>query len=526
MVTAEHVTVEGLQSIDYLIVFLYMVGVLAIGTYFARYVKTAGDFFLAGRALPFWAIGMSIVVSDIGATDFMAVGGAAYRYGVSAANFDWMGSMPAMVVAAFLFVPYYWRSGVYTIPEFLGRRYNAAVQIIHAGIWGIFMLVMLAVMLILTAQMMNTILDEVPISIVGWIWIIVAIVGIYTFSGGLAAVVMTDVVQMIVMFVGGLAMSFLCIWEVGGLGAIREKVTASGPEYANHFKLLLPNDAQTPYPWSGIVFGLGLVLALGYMCGNQAVVQRCFGARSEWDAKGGMLFGGFLKSFIPLMVALPGLAAIVLVPGLENGDMAVPIMIRDVLPPGLTGLMLAALFAALMSSVDSYLNSATTIWTTDLYGRFLHLTTGEYPSERHGLIIGRGFTAVFILLAAVIAPYINTEGGMYNFIQTALTMFQGPVFAILLLGILWKRTTQWGGLVGLLLGVACTTIMNNTKGLFPSDDPFLFVAWWSFVFTLAVTAIVSLLTPPEPEERLRGLIFGQVMKDGKIQRILLERVTK
>ncbi|GMU91532.1 MAG: SSS sodium solute transporter [Candidatus Hydrogenedentota bacterium] len=510
----------GLASIDYAIIIFYMLGVLAIGTYFGRYVKTAGDLFLAGKSLPFWAIGMSIVVSDIGATDFLAVGGAAYRYGISAANFDWIGSMPAMVIAAFLFVPYYWRSGVYTVPEFLGKRYNVVVQMLHAAIWGVFMLVMLGVMLKLTAAMLN---ETIGLPTQVGIWMIVVIVGVYTFSGGLTAVVMTDVIQMIVMFVGGLAMSFLCIWEVGGWGALQEKVIAAGHD--KHFTILLENnDPTAPYPWSGIVFGLGLVLATSYMAGNQAVIQRCFGARSEWDAKGGMLFGGFLKSFIPLMVALPGLSAIVLVPNVSDADLAVPAMIRDVLPPGLTGLMFAALFAALMSSVDSYLNSASTIWTTDLYGRFRHMTTGHFPTEQHALVVGRAFTAAFILSAAFLAPYINTEGGVYNFIQTCLTMFQGPVFAILLLGIMWKRTTQWGGLAGLVLGVACTTVLNNTKGLFPSADPFLYVAWWSFLFSLAVTVLVSLVTPPEPDEKLRGLIFGQVMKDGKIQRVLLERV--
>jgi len=514
---------RSLEVIDYAIIVTYMIGVFCIGTYYGRYVKSAGDLFLAGKSLPFWAIGMSIVVSDIGATDFLFVGGAAYTHGIAVANFDWIGSMPAMVFAAFLFVPYFWRSGVYTVPEFLGKRYNVAVQMIHAGIWGIFSLTMLAVMLGTTGKLLNTVFN---VNMQVAIWGIVIIVGVYTFSGGLAAVVMTDVIQMIVMFVGGLALTFLCIWEVGGWTAMREKILALGPEYQNRFTILLPNDAPTPFPWSGIVFGLGLVMATAYMSSNQAVIQRCFGARSEWDAKGGMLFGGFLKSFIPIMVAIPGLAAILLVPGLESGDDAIPHLLRDLLPPGLTGLMFSALFAALMSSVDSYLNSSTTVWTTDLYGRAVHLSKGRYPTEREALIVGRIFTVLFVLVGALMAPWIINQEGMYTFIQTALSMFQGPVFAILLLGIMWKRTTQWGGLAGIVLGVCCTTILNNTEGLFLSNDAFLFVSWWSFVFTSAVTIIVSLLTPPEPEEKLRGLIFGQVMHEGKIQRVLLDRVSK
>lgn len=513
--------VTGLAAIDVVIIVMYMAGVLVMGTYFGRHVKNAGDFFLAGKALPFWAIGMSVVVTDIGATDFIALAGAGYTYGIAAANFDWIGSMPAMVFAAFIFIPYYWRAGVFTVPEFLGRRYNTTVQVIHGAIWGIFLLVMLSVTLWLTAKMLNTVL--------GWntyfcVWMIAAITGIYTFSGGLAAVVITDVVQLIVMFVGGFALLALSVWEVGGFGALHDQIV-SQPGLENHFTILLPHDTPTPYPWTGIVFGLGLVMATAYMAGNQAVVQRTFGARSEWDAKAGMLFGGFLKAFIPILVLMPGIAALVLVPELENGDDAVPTMIKNLLPPGLRGLMFAALFAALMSSVDSGLNSSSTIWTTDLYGRAYRLFARKEMHEHHALVMGRTFTVIFIVSAAVMAPALENRETMYDFIQTSLSMFQGPVLAILLLGIMWRRATQWGGLAGLLLGVAFTTILHNTENVFPSEDPFLFVAWWSFVFSVVVTVLVSLVTPADPDEKVRGLVFGQVIQDGQVQRVLRDRVS-
>ncbi len=296
--------------------------------------------------------------------------------------------------------------------------------------------------------------------------------------------------------------------------------------FRNHLEILLPHSTTTAFPWTGIVFGLGIVMATAYMSGNQAVVQRTLGGRSEWDAKGGMLFAGFLKSFIPLLVAVPGLCAVVLLPELEKGDDAVPSLMRALLPPGLRGLMFAAMFAGLMSSMDSALNSASTIWTTDLYGQLFRLVRGAGLTERHSLLAGRSFTFVFVILAGILAEWIGDNEGLYNFLQTALSMFQGPVFAILLLGIMWKRATQWGGLAGLVLGVAFTTVLNNVEGLFPSEDPFLFVSWWSFIFSLIVTVIVSLLTPPEPDEKIRGLVFGQVMKDGEVQRILRIRSEK
>lgn len=513
----------GLASIDIVIIFVYLGGVFLLGSFFGRYVKNAGDFFVAGKALPFWAIGFSIVVSDIGAMDFVAVAGATHKDGIAAANFDWIGSMPAMVFAAFIFVPYFWRSGVFTIPEFLGRRYNAGVQIIHATIWACFMLTMLSLMLWVAA-------DKLMHTVLGWdqmrtVWLMAFVTGVYTFSGGLSAVVMVDVVQLIVMFVGGIALLTLSMWEVGGWSALRTQIEAMGAGYENHFTILLPHDTTSAFPWTGIVFGLGIVLAIAYMSGNQVIVQRTLGARSEWDAKGGMLVGGFLKSFIPLMVAVPGLCAVVLLPDLVDSDSAVPHMIRLLMPPGLRGLMFVALFAALMSSVDSTLNSSTTIFVTDILGRLRSLFFGTTFTEKQALVLGRIFTVAFIVTAALLAKTVGQAEGIYVFIQTALSLFQGPTLAILLLGIVWKRATRWGGLAGLVLGVAFCFVLNYTDGLFPSDDPFLFVAWWSFVFSMIVTVVVSLLTPPEPEEKIRGLVWDSVVTDEEMQEALRDRVS-
>ena len=516
--------VATLSSIDALILVVYMLGVLAIGAFFSKYVHSAGDFFLAGKTLPFWAVGMSIVVSDIGAIDMVSGAGAAYKYGIAQANFDWIGSMPAMIIAAFIFVPYYWRSGVYTIPEFLGRRYNSALQLIEAIIWLLFLCSMLAIMLWTAAVFLETQL--------GWsksaaIWITVAFVGVYTVTGGLAAVVMTDVLQMVVMFIGAAALLVLSLWNAGGWDEMVSLVQGLGEETQHHFTLLLPHDAPTPYPWTGIVFGLGIVLSTGYFVGNQAVVQRVLGARSEWDAKAGMIFGGFLKLFIPFLVMVPGLAARASHPDLANADTAVPILIRDLLPAGLTGLMFAAFLAALMSSVDSYLNSAVTMFMSDVYGKVYRTCRREPVPERHGLILGRVLTVALIISAGIIAPVIGRAETIYVAMQTILSLFQGPTLAILLLGIVWRRANRWGALSGLVLGILLTgTLTLVGDQIFPSDDPFLFISFWSFLFSLFVTVVVSLLTPPEPDEKIRGLVFGQVMNDPEAQQLLRERLNE
>lgn len=510
-----------LVAIDYFIIATYMVGVLMIGTFYAKYVKTGGDFFIAGKSLPFWAIGMSIVVSDIGAIDFISGAGASYKYGLAQANFDWIGSMPALAIAAFIFIPYYWRAGVYTIPEFLGRRYNVGVQLITAISWALFLVWNLSIMLWVTAVMLSEVLGMDRYLA---IWGTAAIVGIYTVSGGLAAVVMTDVIQMVIMFIGAGALLTLSYWEIGGWDSLKEKVYALGPEFSEFFTLYQPHETSGPYPWTGIVFGLGIVMSTGYFVGNQAVVQRALGARSEWDAKAGVLFAGLLKFFIPILVLLPGLAALGFFPGLDDADVALPRLIKELLPPGLTGLMFAAFFAALMSSVDSYLNSSSTIIIQDIYVNIRKLFRIPEMTTGHALKIGRILTVVLIVSGALFAPVIERFETIYVALQTFMSLFQGPTLAILLLGILWSRTNRWGALAGLLLGIPLCWIMNLVDGLFPSEDPFLFVAWWSFLFTLVVVVIVSLLTKAEPPEKIRGLVYGSVVGDSEAQNALEGRM--
>jgi SSS family solute:Na+ symporter len=339
-----------------------------------------------------------------------------------------------------------------------------------------------------------------------WVSIIAtaSVVGIYTFCGGLTAVIMTDVVQMIIMFVGGGAVVFLGFFRVGGWSGLVEKISEMGPAYQQHFDLIMPVDTKTPFPWTGILFGLTFVMANAYMIGNQSIVQRCFSAKNEWHAKASMIFAAFLKMLIPILVLFPGLVAIVLHPDLKNGDEALPTLIRTLLPPGLGGLMFAAFLAGLMSSIDSVLNSTATMFTKDFYEKFIR----KDASDAHYLMVGRIATIVLLAIGVTTAPVSESFEGIYVAVQTFLSIFQGPIFSILLLGIFWRGTTQWGGLAGLLGGMATSGLMYWFKeSLFTIQDPFLYVSWWSFVAGVIITIAVSLFTQPHPETRLYGLVY-------------------
>ena len=504
-------SMNQLASIDYIIICVYMVGVLFVGSYFAKYVSSAGDLFLAGRSLPFWAIGMSIVVSDIGAVDLIAGAGGAYQRGIAQANFDWIGSVPALLIAAFIFVPYYWRAGVYTLPEFLGRRYNGGTRWVLASVLLVFMLLTLSILLWTSSVFLNEVL--------GWdhavgIWVTAVIVGIYTVSGGLAAVVMTDVMQLIVMFVGTSALMALGVWEIGGWSGMQEAILAQPETDETYFQLLQAHEPGTEYPWPGMVFSLGIVMSTGYYVGNQAVMQRALGARTEWDAEAGMLTAGIFKLMIPFLVLIPGMAARAIVPDLHPADAAIPTLINILLPAGLKGLMFAAFFAALMSSVDSYLNSCVTIFTGDVYRPIHWFFTRQPISDFFGLMLGRALTAGILVFAAIYAPSFSDSQTLYDNIQTLLSLFQGPTLAILLVGIFWRRATGWGGFAGLIVGV-CLTFSLNLMGdaVFLSDAAYLYVSFWSFIISMAVTIVVSLLTPKEPLEKTKGLVYGSVVTE-------------
>jgi len=519
-----------LTALDYAVIGVYLIGTLALGAWIGRRIKSGTDFFLAGKGLPWWAIGMSLVATDIGGTDIIGVGGAAYRHGLVVANFEWIGCVPAMIVAAFVFVPFFYRTGLYTVPEFMERRYNAGVRSALALCWLAFMACNLGVMLLASATMMNATFGwgVAPCIIVTGI-----LVGSYTVVGGLAAVVYTDVIQCTVMIGGCLLVLFLGLQDVGGVSGLRDTLAARAQAEAaaaetdsdgedgaidtsHHMSLIVPVETESPYPWPAIYFGLALILSPAYWIGNQAIVQRSLGAKSEFHAKASYVWGAVLKNIIPLIIAVPGLIAIAKFPDLESGDAAFPRLVATLLPAGLRGVFVAGFIAALMSSVDSYLNSAATILSHDLYKRFLRPAADEQELLRVGRVTTFGL-AVWAVAFAFLFLGRSEESGIYAIFQTLMSFFQGPALAILLIGALWKRATGSAALVAFLSGLATSiTLFTLNKPavvsrlgwqpLFRSDDPFLYLSVWAFLLTATVLVIGSFLTRPEPDEKTQFVI--------------------
>jgi SSS family solute:Na+ symporter len=393
----------------------------------------------------------------------------------------------------------------------------------------------LGVMLLASAIFLQSLIG---VPVVAGILTTALFAGAYTYTGGLAAVVYTDVLQGVVMIAGCLMAVVLGLWQVGGIGPLKERVEAHleakqeariaaalDPSTSEieptarakgYFSLILPVDTPSPFPWPAILFGLALVLSPGYWIGNQAIVQRSLGARSEFDAKAAYVCGALLKNVIPIAVAVPGLIAFALYPNLENQDSALPTLISGILPDGLRGLFVAAFLAALMSSVDSYLNSAATIFTNDFYRRFLR----PNADERQLLNAGRFVTLTLAIWAIGFALFLTTlDAAIYTIFQTLLSFFQGPAIAVLLLGVLFRRVTADAAFIAFFIGVATSVTLFllsqnwfamavGTTPLFRIADPFLYYSVWAFLATVVSCVFLSYFTREDSPERLRYTLRG------------------
>jgi SSS family solute:Na+ symporter len=434
-------------------------------------------------------IGLSIIGTNVSAEGYVGASGGSYQLGIAQANFEWIGAIPAMILASLVFIPLYWKAGVYSIPEYLGARYTQSVRVLAALIASVFAIFASGVSLWAIALTLQTYLGW-PIGV--GILVIGTAVGLYSITGGLRAVAITDAVQVAIMFIGGVAVLALGIGEAGGFDAFATTLTAENP---THLSAYLPAD-HDDFPWPGVILGLGIVLSPAYWCGGQAILQRTLGARSQWDASASMMFAAMAKTLVPLLIVFPGLLALVMHAELEYPDMALPWVVKNVLPPGLSGLMFVALVAALQSSIDSSVNATALMVTRDIRGVF------RPDRDLEGdLRIGR-LTALGVLLGAMaFAPFIGDLGSIYFVIQTLLSLFQGPMLALLVLGALTRHASGpaalWTLVTGLVLAAALTWLGWNM----------LYVAFVTFCYALVALWLASYVLPDRTPRDYARLVY-------------------
>ncbi len=493
-----------MSGLDTVIVLVYFAVVFGIGAYFFRRAKTSRSYFLADRSVGWIAIGASLFATNISSEHFIGLAGSGASSGLAVGHFEWLAVFMCMTLA-WVFVPFYIRSNVYTMPEFLERRYGPACRWYLTSVSVLaYIFTKISVSLYAGALVLR--------QVVGWDFYTSAIVmvvatGVYTIFGGLAAVIYTELLQAVVLLGGAIALTVIGLDQVGGMQGLRASLP---PDF---FHMIKPM-SDPAFPWTGIFFGAP-ILGIWYWCTDQVIVQRVLGAKSEDHARGGALFCGLLKILPVFVLVLPGLMARALYPEIR-GDEAYPTLVLRLLPPGLTGMMVAALMAALMSSLSATFNSASTLITFDVYKKL-----NPTAAEKRLVAVGRLFTVFMVILGILWVPFISyLSSEVYIYLQSVQAYVSPPIAAVFLMGVFWPRANRHGAIAALGAGAILGTIrfvleLNRTSALAQAgfikplvEMNFLHFAVVLFVLSTILLIAVSLATQPEPLTRLRGLTFA------------------
>jgi SSS family solute:Na+ symporter len=481
-----------LQGLDYTVVIIYAVFLLFIAQWVSRekagHQKDTSDYFLAGRSLPWWAIGASLIAANISAEQIIGMSGSAWVMGIAIGAYEWMAAITLVLVGKYL-LPVFLKHRIYTMPQFLEQRYDHRVRMVMAFFWlGVYVFVNLTSILWLGAQAVNTVTG------VDLTWGLVGLglfAAAYSLYGGLKAVALTDIIQVTLLVLGGLFIAGIALNQVSGgegmvagFGVLLERA----PE---KFDLIFTKDSPhyQYLPGISVLVGGMWIMNLSYWGFNQYIIQRALAAKSVPEAQKGIMFAAYLKMLIPVIVVLPGVAAVMLAPELEAPDRAYPTVMR-LLPAGLLGLVFAALIAAIVSSLASMMNSISTIFTMDFYRHHVK----KDGSEQHLVRIGRTVSLSAMVVAMLVArPLLGNFDQAFQYIQEFTGFFTPGVCALFLVGIFWKRTTANGAL-GMAIGSAVFSV--GFKFLWP-ELPFIDRVGWVFVLCVLTGIVLSLMQGAE-----------------------------
>lgn len=498
---------------DYFIFIAYAVLILSVGLWVSRdkegHQKNAEDYFLASKSLPWWAIGTSLIAANISAEQFIGMSGSGFALGLSIASYEWMAAITLIIVGKY-FLPIFIEKGLYTIPEFVEKRFSTNLKTILAVFWiGLYVFVNLASVLYLGSLALETIMG-IPMvyGIIG----LALFAAAYSLYGGLSAVAWTDVIQVVFLVLGGLVTTYIALNTVSGgegvLSGIKTVYNATPERFAMIF------DESNAYydmlPGISVLIGGMWVANLYYWGFNQYIIQRTLAAKSLKESQKGILLAAFLKLVIPLIVVIPGIAAYVMIndpeimarlgssalhnlPSLEQADKAYPWLLQF-LPTGMKGVAFAALAAAIVSSLASMLNSTSTIFTMDIYRQYIKPTASDETTVN----VGRLSAAVALIIASIVAPLLGGIDQAFQFIQEYTGIVSPGILAVFMLGLFWKKTTNKAAIVGVLFSIPIALyfkVMPNgwsTLSFFV-DIPFMDQMGYTLLLTMGVIALVSYL---------------------------------
>jgi len=526
-----------LAPVDLAIVVFYFALVLGIGFYLKRFAKTGEDFFMAGREMTAWVAGLAFVSANLGSLELLGWAGSAYQYGILAAHWYWVGAIPAMLFLGLVMMPFYYISKTHSVPGYLQLRYGTAASGLSAVTFAIMTILMSGVNMYAMAVVMKVVL--------GWdlnfsIFVSSITVAIYVAAGGLFSAIFNEVLQFFLIWFGALLIPILGLIETGGWHGMVARIQHNFPgqdfthmwSNLGHFK-----DNPMGMHWTGIVFGLGMVQAMGYWTTDFLVVQRVLSAKDIRSAKLAPVLGSFFKMAVPLIVILPGLLGLAVLPmhlvpnnevqaGQYGYNEVLPLMLARYCGPGLLGLGITALVAGFMAGMAGNVSAFATVWTYDLYRPFIRKTA----PDPHYVSMGRWSTLIGVFISIGTAYLAMRFASIMDYVQALFGFFIAPLFGTVLLGMIWKRVTKAAGFWGLLAGtLSSVSMFLLMQGKFPLMNPESRVRWvslfalspdakglaqdmyqslWSCVTCVVVTVLVTMVTKPRPDAELKGLVYS------------------
>ena len=517
-----------LEGLDWIVLGVYFLALILVAVWVAlQKNKNTEDYFLAGRNVGWFVIGASIFASNIGSEHVVGLAGTGFESGTPMAHYElhaWI-----VLLLGWLFLPFYIRSGAFTMPEFLEKRFDAKSR------W--FLSVFSLIAYVLTKVSVTIYAGGIVVSellgIPFWYGAIGVVVftGIYTVIGGMKAVIYTETLQALVLILGSIIITYLGLQEVGGWSELRSTVITASPDHFNMWRPM--NDPD--FPWTGLLFG-GTIVGIWYWCTDQYIVQRTLAANNIKIGRRGAIFGAYLKLLPIFIFLIPGIIAYALsiqnegVFSIEDADRAFPMLVKTLLPVGLKGLVAGGLMAALMSSLASVFNSCSTIFTIDIYKK---LKPNE--SEKKLLNVGKLATTVIVILGIIWIPIMEKIGGgvMYQYLQNVQSYIAPPVAAVFILGILWKRVNSKAAITTLMAGLILLIMRLGSEIYYQTEissdiiiDSYMFVfatinfshmAILMFIFSILLCVGVTLSTSEPEYGKITGLSFGTLTKEQKLE---------
>lgn len=506
----------SLNGLDMALIVIYFTFVIGIGFALRRLVKTSTDFFLSGRSLPAWITGIAFISANLGAIEILGMSASGAQYGISIVHYYWIGAVPAMVFLGIVMMPFYYGSRVRSVPEYLNRRYDSKTHLVNALIFVVSSVLIAGVNLFALSTVLEALLG-IPLAVA--IVVSALFVLSYILLGGLSSAIYNEVMQFFVICAGLVPVVIVALKEAGGISGLFAKLSTSGHDFTSAWSGVGLGGSNPIGDWISLVFGLSFCLSFGYWTTNFAEVQRAMSAKDDNAARLTPIIGAFPKAIIPLGIVIPGMAAVLLIPGLGTGgglayNYAIPALMNKYLPTGVLGVAITGLLAAFMAGMAANVSSFNAVWTYDIWQIYIRPGRPDSYYLRVGRITTVAGVFVGILTAFIAAGYNNIA----NYLQTLFSFFNVPIFLAFIVGMVWRKAGRGSGFYGMIVGtlVSFGTWLLYKQGVVSFRSDLAETQWGAilgFGSGLIAMVIASRFSQPKPIAELNGLVLGMQQRD-------------